>query len=79
MTIESLNPDTPYCFRVKMINGAGESKPSDYIDVITDQFKPDPPQDVHVSSKRTSTTIKIRWKKPAVNPQAACAYNVQIR
>ena len=42
-------------------------------------FNPGPPQELRSSTKHTSTAIKIRWKEPAVNPKAACAYNVQIR
>ena len=50
----SLKPDAAYSFRVRMINDSGESIPSDSCDVITSQLIPGPPQNLRISSKRTS-------------------------
>lgn len=77
--IESLKSGTTYCLRIKMINGAGESPPSDSLEVTTTRFKPGPPQNLCIFSKGTTTMIKLSWKEPALNPQAACKYNVQMR
>lgn len=77
--IGSLIADTTYHFRIKMINDSGESASSDPVDVITTQFIPGPPHNLRISTKRTSTTIKLRWEKPTRNPQAALKYNVQMR
>lgn len=56
-----------------------EWPPSHSIGAITTRSVPGPPQDIRASCKRTPTTLKIRWKEPAVNPQCVCAYNVQMR
>ena len=77
--IGSLKPDATYSFRVRMINDSGESIPSDSCDVITTQLIPGPPQNLRISSKRTSTTIKVRWDEPSTNPQAACKYRIEQR
>ena len=39
---------------------------------------PGPPQALCVSSKRSDKSIKIRWKEPAVNPQAVIQYEAEI-
>lgn len=77
--IGTLIPDTTYNFRIKMINDSGESVPSDSREVVTTQLVPGPAQNLHISSKRTDTAIKLRWEEPDVNPQAAHKYKVQMR
>lgn len=79
LTVRFLTPDTTYSFRIKMINDCGESIPSDPRDVVTTQLIPGPPQNLRISSKRTDKTIKVRWEEPAVNPQSANKYKVQMR
>ena len=79
LKIGSLEPNTIYRFRIKMVNGSGESAPSPPVSVETTQLIPGPPQDLRVSSKRTDTAIKLRWKQPTENPHAAYKYKVQIR
>ena len=79
MTIESLEPNTRYNFRVIMINEVGESQPSDECQTLTHQLIPGIPQDLRISSKRTGNMLKIRWKAPSENPQAVECYHVQIR
>ena len=76
--VESLTPSTVYTFRVKMVNEAGESKPSESVQEITEHCIPGPPQGLRVSSKRSDKSIKIRWNIPAVNPQAVAGYEAQI-
>ena len=79
LKIGGLKPDATYSFRVRMINDSGESVPSDSCDVITTQLIPGPPQNLRISSKRTSTTIKVRWDEPSANPQAAYKYRIEWR
>ena len=79
LSIKQLIPDTMYRFRVKMVNEAGESHPSDVSEALTKQMIPGPPQELRVSSKRTDTSIKIRWKPPTINPQAVDKYEVQLQ
>ena len=78
-SIKQLMPDTMYRFRVRMVNEAGESHPSDVSEVLTTQLIPGPPQELRISCKRTDTTIKIRWKVPTTNPQAVDKYEVQFQ
>ncbi len=79
LKIESLKPDTTYKFRVRMINSAGESDPSNSREVITSQLIPGPPQNLRISSKRRDMSIKLRWDEPDKHPQAANRYKVQKR
>lgn len=79
LKIGSLVPDTIYNFRIKMINDSGDSPPSDSREVITTQLIPGPAQNLRISSKRTDKSIKLRWEEPAINPQAAHKYKVQMR
>lgn len=79
LKIGSLTPDAIYSFRIKMINDRGESPASDPCEIVTTQLIPGPPQNLRISSKRTDTTIKVRWEEPAKNPQSANKYKVQVR
>ena len=79
LAIKSLDPDSIYRFRVKMVNEVGESQPSDTCEVFTTQLVPGPPQAVRISSKRNDKTIKIRWKPPTLHPQAVEKYLVQMQ
>ena len=78
LKIRNLTPDTTYNFRIKMINEIGESAPSDSVSIHTIQIIPGPPQGLRISSRRKDTSIKLRWEEPAINPQAAHRYKVQI-
>ena len=78
-SIKQLMPDTMYRFKVRMVNEAGESHPSDVSEVLTTQLIPGPPQELRISCKRTDTTIKIRWKPPTTNPQAVDKYEAQLQ
>lgn len=78
-SIKGLTPSSTYRFRVKMINEAGESPPSDAHEVVTTQLIPGPPKDLRVSSKRTDKSIKIRWGPPTENPHAVYRYEVDIQ
>lgn len=64
LDINDLGDDTYYRFRIKLRNLAGDSLPSDDIEAKTDQPTPGIPIGLRVSSKRTTTTIKIRWEEP---------------
>ena len=77
--VRRLEPDCTYHFRVKMVNEAGESHPSDAERIVTTQLIPGAPQDLRISSKRTDKSLKIRWKAPDINPQAVAKYEVQIQ
>lgn len=77
LKIRDLTPDTTYNFRIKMINEIGESAPSDSVSINT-IFIPGPPQGLRISSRRRDKSIKLRWEEPAINPQAAHRYKVQI-
>ena len=78
--IEHLTPDTIYHFRVRMVNKAGKSAPSDSKEVITTQLIPGPPQELRASSKRLSKYIKLRCgKEPRQNSQAVFKYQVQMQ
>lgn len=79
LKIGSLVPDTTYNFRIKMINDIGESPPSDSQEVLTTQLIPDRVQNLRISSKRKDKSLKLRWEEPAINPQAAHKYKVQMR
>lgn len=77
--IGSLTPDQTYLFRIKMINDAGESAPSDSLSVQMTPLIPGPPQGLRISSKRRATSIKLRWEVPSKNPRAVYQYKVQCR
>ena len=79
LSIKHLTPNTTYHFRVRMVNKAGKSAPSDPIEVITTQPIPGRPRDLRASSKRLSKYIKLRWKEPRQNPQAVFKYQVQMQ
>ena len=79
LSIKQLTPDTTYSFRVKMINEAGESTPSEAREIVTTQLIPGPPQELRASSMRLDKLIKIRWQEPEENPQAVSKYEVQIQ
>lgn len=64
LDINDLGDDTYYRFRIKLRNRAGDSLPSDDIEAKTDQPTPGIPIGLRVSSKRTTTRIKIRWEEP---------------
>ena len=78
-TIESLEPNTRYKFRIVMINEIGESQPSNVCKVLTNQLIPGIPQGLRLSSKRTDKMIKIRWEPPLENPHIVQCYHAQIR
>ena len=78
-SIKHLTPDTTYLFRVRMVNEAGKSAPSDSKEVLTTQLIPGPPRELCASSKRLSKYIKLRWKEPRQNPQAVFKYQVQMQ
>ena len=77
--IGQLKPHTKYKFRVKMINTCGTSNASEANVVITECLIPGPPQNVRISSKRTSNTLKFRWDPPAFNADGVKNYVVQYR
>lgn len=77
IAIHNLTPNTAYKFRTRMINNSRESVPSDSITIVTTQLIPGPPQNLRISTKRTDTSIKLRWEKPDKNPQAVSQYRVQ--
>ena len=79
LSIKCLTPNTIYHFRVRMVNKAGKSAPSDSKEVITTQLIPGPPQELRASSKRLSKYIKLRWREPRQNPQAVFKYQVQMQ
>ena len=79
MPIGNLSPNTTYTFRVAMVNEAGESEASEHCQAVTFPLIPGPPQELRVSSKRTSNLLKIRWKEPTVNPQAVSRYQVEMQ
>ena len=76
--VRSLSPNTLYNFRVRMVNDVGESEPSEYTQVITTVTIPGPPTELRASSKRAGKLIKIRWKKPEINPHAVAKYEAQV-
>lgn len=77
--IKSLKPDTTYCFRIIMKNASGDSPPSHPLEVETTQPIPGPPLNLRISSNCTTTSIKIRWEEPALNPKAVHKYKIQMR
>ena len=76
--IDPLSPDTKYHFRVKWVNSVGNSKPSEMLDVTTAVPIPGPPVEVRVSSKRTTNTLKLRWKNPLTNAGFVDHYDIEI-
>ena len=79
LAVKRLEPDCTYHFRVKMVNEAGESHPSDAERIVTTQLIPGAPQELRISSKRTDKSIKIRWNVPDINPQVVAKYEVQFQ
>lgn len=76
--IDQLSPDTKYHFRVKWENSVGDSRPSEILEVTTAVPIPGPPVEVRVSSKRTTNTLKLRWKNPLANPGFVDHYDIEI-
>ena len=79
VTIDKLNADTLYDFRVKFQNEVGCSPPSNSTTCQTHVPIPGIPEELRVSTKRTSSMIKIRWVPPSINPQTVDRYELQMR
>ena len=79
ITVGSLKQNTKYQFCVKMINSAGIGDASEGTIVNTECFVPGSPQNVRISSKRTSSTLKVRWDSPTRNYSGVKNYVVQHR
>ena len=79
VTIHELNGDTLYEFQVKFQNEVGCSPPSNSIKCQTQIPIPGIPTELRVSTKRTSSMIKIRWGPPSINPEAVHRYELQMR
>ena len=77
--INKLNGDTLYDFRVKFQNEVGCSPPSESTTCQTHVPIPGLPEKLRVSTKRTSSMIKILWFPPSVNPEAVHRYELQMR
>ena len=74
-----LQRNTTYFFEMRMCNAAGWSPFSDRLEVSTSQPIPGRPQNVRLSSKRTSKSLKLRWEPPDVYPEAVHEYSVLVR
>ena len=79
VTIDELNGDTLYDFRVKFQNEVGCSTTSESTTCQTDVPIPGLPRRLRASTKRTSSMIKIRWVPPSINPEAVHRYELQMR
>ena len=77
--MDNLNANTLYEFRVKFKNEVGCSQPSESTICQTDVPIPGIPEELRVSTKRTSSMIKIRWAPPSINPDAVHRYELQMR
>ena len=65
-------------FRVVMVNGIGESKPSEWVAVPEKDLIPGPPQNVEFS-KVTCNEIQLCWKMPFACPRAAKQFEVEMK
>ena len=79
VTIVKLNGGTQYEFRVKFQNEIGCSSPSESTTCQTHVPIPGIPGELRVSTKRTSSMIKVRWVPPSINPEAVHRYELQMR
>ena len=78
VTIHELNGDTLYDFQVKFQNEVGYSPPSNSTTCQTHVPIPGIPEKLRVSTKRTSSMIKIRWGPPSINPETVHRYELQM-
>ena len=77
--VDKLNANTQYEFRVKFQNEVRCSPPS--ISTICQTHAihiPGIPEELRVSTKRTSSMIKIRWVPSSINPEAVDRYELQM-
>ena len=79
LRLADLEPDTKYRLRVRMQNEAGTSIPSEEVTFQTNDLIPGAPLELRVSSRRTASSLKVRWKMPFNNPEAVDKFEVQVR
>ena len=72
-------PDTQLSIMVKMVNAAGQSPPSDAVEVCTPELLPGAPVNVRISSVRKRDAMKLLWDPPVENTKAAVMYEVEMR
>ena len=77
--VDKLNANTQYEFRVKFQNEVRCSPPSNSTTCQTHAIHiPGIPEELRVSTKRTSSMIKIRWVPSSINPEAVDRYELQM-
>jgi len=77
--LSTLEPERLYYFRVSAKNTEGWSEPSKMASKNTKNVKPSQPTEFRISSKRTHSLIKIRWKPPQHNAKFVGKYEVRTR
>ena len=75
--LSELKRDQRYHFRVSAKNAEGLSKPSAMVSTSTKNVTPLMPTKFRISSKRTHSLIKIRWKPPENNQAYVTHYEVR--
>ena len=75
--LSELKPDQRYHFRVSAKNAEGQSKPSPKVSTSTNNVTPQMPTHFRISTKRTHSLIKIRWKPPEDNQEYVTHYEVR--
>ena len=75
--VSELKPDQRYHFRVSAKNTEGWSKPSPMVSTSTNHVTPQMPTNFRISSKRTHSLIKLRWKPPEDNQAYVTHYEVR--
>ncbi len=78
-SIDWLKQNNIYKVRVRMVNSCGISDTSETCEFNTRSLIPGTPQNVRLSSKRTSDCLKVCWDPPNHNPEGIHRYKVQYK
>eukprot|EP00300_Choanocystis_sp_HF-7_P024456 c25921_g1_i1.p1 GENE.c25921_g1_i1~~c25921_g1_i1.p1 ORF type:complete len:978 (-),score=139.68 c25921_g1_i1:68-3001(-) len=76
-SVKGLKPGRMYAIRVKAVNEAGESAPSEVLMVETKPAAPGAVQGIHFASA-TSDTVRIEWEGADANGSPITAYEVSM-